>query len=256
MTRPRFHTPTSLTQAQALLDEAQNAVLVAGGQWLVPRLSRGDDAAEDLVSTHQLNELRGITLGDDGLTIGAGETHRAIAESADVQRHCALLAQIASQIGDPATRNRGTLGGGLCAAPLQSDYSLALFGLDAVLNTTHRSLPADQFLSGSDRAQFAQNEILISIRFQVSRTGAFEKIANRARNTADAALLVTQLNDQQHRVVIAGERCAPQRQTKIEAKLDAGKNISPRDWSSSDSSLDPFFASQLDALWDQTKTAF
>ena len=255
MIRPRFHTPTSLAHAHALLDELQNAVLVAGGQWLVPRLSRGDGAAEHLISTHQLNELRGITLADDGLTIGAGETHRAIAGSADVQRHCTLLAHIASQIGDPATRNRGTLGGGLCAAPQHSDYSLALLGLDAVLNTTHRSLPADEFLSSSERTPFAQNEILVSVRFQVSGSGAFEKIANRASKIADAALLVTQFNDQQFRVVIAGKNCAPQRQIKIEPKLEAGEDVTLSDWSSPERPLDPFFASQLDALWDQAKTA-
>ena len=252
MFRPRFHTPTTLEEAEALLKATPSTALVAGGQWIVPRLSRGDDQADHLISTHRIGALKGIQVSGETLTLGAAETHSAIAKSETVRERCPVLAEIAGQIGDPATRNCGTLGGGLCADALHSDYSLALLGLDAVLTTTRRQISANAFLASNNPA-LSSDEILVSVSFQTSLNATFLKRANRASNAADPALFVAPLSDDDHRLVIAGSGHPPSRLTEAEASLNTGRELSSLLPEGSSPSKDAFFASQINALWTQVQ---
>ncbi|MEL6729176.1 MAG: FAD binding domain-containing protein [Pseudomonadota bacterium] len=249
MIKPRFSAPETLAEAQALLAGSGAAALVAGGQWIVPRLRRGADPAEHLISTHRLNELRGINYADGRLTIGAAETHAAIATADIVQNQCPVLAQIAGQIGDPATRNRGTLGGGLCADAARSDYSLALLGLDAVLTTSRRQISAGTLFAASDTPAFEHDEILVYVSFQPSTQASFRKRANRASNSADAAIFVSRQPDRSHRVAVMGAHFPPARLTDIETKLDQGADVESLQPFPSETAKSDYYTSQINTLW-------
>ncbi len=68
-------------------------------------------APATLVSLTGIAEMKGVCLGDGGLHIGAATTHAEVAREAAA--HYPALAALAGGIGDPAVRNRGTIGGSL-----------------------------------------------------------------------------------------------------------------------------------------------
>lgn len=222
MTEPRFHAPRSLEQLQALYHAPGDALLVAGGQWSVPLLRAGDLHPDQVISLSHVDELKGISSQAGRLRIGAGESHRAIAASERVQTDLPVLAQIAAQIGDAATRNRGTLGGAIGSDPGRSDYAAPLIGLNATLITSRRARPAASFYESADTAKLAPGEILIAVEFDCGGTNAFRKIANPAANFADAAVLVATPTDGSRSIVACGDALWPQRVTKLEDAVAAG----------------------------------
>ena len=109
----RIASPRSLDEALELM-ATPRARAVAGGTDLLPNLKRRLGSASLLVSLHALSELRGIEVGDAGLSIGAGTTLTDVATSDLVKRHAPSLAQAAVLVASPQIRNMGTLGGNLC----------------------------------------------------------------------------------------------------------------------------------------------
>ena len=63
-------------------------------------------------------------------------THAAVAASADVQSAIPALASLADGIGDPAVRNRGTIGGSIANNDPAADYPSAVVALGATVKTT------------------------------------------------------------------------------------------------------------------------
>ena len=58
------------------------------------------------------------------------------------------LAHLASLIGDPAVRYRGTIGGSLANNDPAADYPAAVLALGATVKTNKRSISADDFFKG------------------------------------------------------------------------------------------------------------
>jgi carbon-monoxide dehydrogenase medium subunit len=96
----------------ALAEVGDEAKLLAGGQSLVPLMRLRLATPSVLVDIGRLDDLTGISVDGDTVVIGALTTHSTLEHSADLVAACPLLAHVASQVGDPAVRHRGTLGGG------------------------------------------------------------------------------------------------------------------------------------------------
>src|SRR5471032_1637171 len=101
----------SLTDAQALVAANPDAKLLAGGMTLLPTLKQRLAQPSHLVDIGGLPELCGIELTAGRLAIGAAARHHEVATSTVVKNAVPALAYLASHIGDPQVRNRGTLGG-------------------------------------------------------------------------------------------------------------------------------------------------
>lgn len=249
MTKPQLHTPSTIAAARDLLAQDGPAILIAGGQWLTAQLRSGTQTPGHIISLHRINDLRGICHKDNRVEIGAAETHRAISRSEIIQTALPGLAQMAAQIGDPATRQRGTIGGGLCAAPGQCDYSLALLGLDAQITTTHRTLTAVEFLDTPKSALMGQDEILLSISFCTTPRTLFAKIPHPAANSAAVGVFAAGLSGDRSRLAIIGDGVWPQRLTHIEPHMGAWPFSTRFDWPAGLERENPFFVSRLNALW-------
>jgi len=103
--------PSTIAEAAKLLAASEDNQALGGGQTLIPSLKQRLAAPEMLVSLGGIAEMQGICEDDAGhICIGGGTTHAAVAAGA--ARYCAL-AYLAGNIGDPAVRNRGTIGGSL-----------------------------------------------------------------------------------------------------------------------------------------------
>ncbi|KAG1715446.1 Carbon monoxide dehydrogenase medium chain [Nymphon striatum] len=99
--------PTSIADATAALG-AEDAQALGGGQTLIPTLKQRLASPSKLVSLSGIPEMQGVCTNDAGeLCIGGATTHGTVAEQASAYP---ALAALAANIGDPAVRNRGTIG--------------------------------------------------------------------------------------------------------------------------------------------------
>src|ERR1700734_619847 len=94
-----------------------------------------------LIDLSGLDALVGICEKEGALEIGAMTTHAAVAASGLVRSRIAALARLAGGIGDPAVRNRGTIGGSLANDDPAADYPAGALGLGATILTDRRAIP-------------------------------------------------------------------------------------------------------------------
>ena len=123
MKAPSFAYAKPRTLAEAFeLVERPGAKILAGGQSLIPALNMRLSAPELLVDITGLASLRGVTLEQGVVRIGALTTHTGIERSAEIPKHVPLLAEAVRHIAHPAIRNRGTLGGSIALADPAAEY--------------------------------------------------------------------------------------------------------------------------------------
>ena len=125
----------SIADAVQLLSENPGAKLLAGGHSLIPLMRFRLARPEVVIDIGGIANLRGITVSGDTINIGALTTHAEIVASSEVRQANGLLAEAAGGIGDPAVRNRGTIGGNLAHADPASDWATVLTALGASVST-------------------------------------------------------------------------------------------------------------------------
>jgi 4-hydroxybenzoyl-CoA reductase subunit beta len=106
--------PATLADAAALLAADPLSRLVAGGTDLVPNLRRGLEQPHMLVSLGAVRDFSEITLGHDGLVLGAGVTLAQLATHEALARHYPAIGEAARAVAGPGHRSVATLGGNLC----------------------------------------------------------------------------------------------------------------------------------------------
>src|SRR5713101_3567459 len=156
--------PTSLDDAARGLGDA-DAKLVAGGMTLIPTLKMRLAKPSELIDLGAIPALTGISEDGDGLVIGAMTRHAEVNRSAVVKRAIPALAAMAGMIGDPAVRNRGTLGGSVANNDPAADYPAAIVGLNATVRTNKREIAADNFFKGLFETALDPGEIVTAVRF-------------------------------------------------------------------------------------------
>jgi CO/xanthine dehydrogenase FAD-binding subunit len=195
----RYARPSSLEEALALMGEA-GAMVLAGGQTLIPRLNAGIVAPNVLVDLGGLNTLKLIELDGVELTIGAMVSLADVIQSPALRRHCPLLPQAAEKTATPSIRNRGTLIGNLAWADPASQLPVVALAIDAVFRLAraraYRVLPAQAFFSGPNRTAAADDEMVTHLHFKAfpDRTGSsISDVALRqnSRALATAAAVIT-----------------------------------------------------------------
>ena len=107
--------PSSVAEALAILAGNDGARALAGGQTLINVMKARAASPDALVDLNGLEELKGIDLAADGtLSIGPMATYTDLVGSAEAKAR-PILGEVCAQIADVQVRNRGTIGGNLCA---------------------------------------------------------------------------------------------------------------------------------------------
>ena len=179
----------------ALSEHGDEAKLLAGGQSLIPLMKLRLARPSVLVDLGRADELRGISVDGDSVSIGALTSHSTLEHSADLAEACPLLAHVASQVGDPAVRHRGTLGGSLAHADPASDLPAAVLALGGTLVATgpggSRKIAATDFFTGFLESALAVDEVLTEVRVPVSTGGwCYQKFNRRAQDWAIVGVVV------------------------------------------------------------------
>jgi carbon-monoxide dehydrogenase medium subunit len=185
-----YHKAASLDEAASFLGAHAEAKLVAGGMTLIPTLKLRLAKPSDLVDLGAIASLRGITDGGDAVVIGAMTRHAEVNRSAMVKGAIPALAALAGMIGDPAVRNRGTIGGSISNNDPAADYPAALVGLGAMVQTTKRQIPADNFFTGIFETALEPAEIVTAVRFPKIAQANYQKFRNPASRYAIVGVFV------------------------------------------------------------------
>ena len=128
-----YHQPRSLKQAtKALADLGADAMIVAGGTDVYPKMKRGQFTPRHLISLRALRELKGIRQTKDGFWIGAGENLTTVSRHRLIAKHFPALAHAAESVSTPQLRNMGTIGGNVLVDTRCNYYDQTFFWRQAV----------------------------------------------------------------------------------------------------------------------------
>lgn len=199
-----YHRLDTVAESLALLAElGDEAKVLAGGQSLVPMMALRLAYFDHLIDISRLPELRGITVADGWLRVGAGETEAAVGRDAAVAGAVPLLTRATPFIGHFQIRNRGTLCGSVAHADPAAEYPTVALTLDAEMIAAsasggERTIPGAEFFTGLWSTTLEPDELLVAVRFPVwtGRTGfAVEEFARRSGDFAIAgAVVAVELN--------------------------------------------------------------
>ena len=177
----------SIAEAVQLLSDNPGAKILAGGHSLIPLMRFRLARPEVVIDIGSIANLRGITVSGDTINIGALTTHAEIAASADVQRANGLLAEAAGGIGDPAVRNRGTIGGNLAHADPASDWATVLTALGASVSAQgpsgSRTIAVSDLIEDAFATVLAENELITTVSVPVlaaNQRAEYAKMAHPA----------------------------------------------------------------------------
>jgi carbon-monoxide dehydrogenase medium subunit len=219
-----FYRPTSLSEAAKLLKSHDEAKLISGGMTLIPTLKQRLAKPSALIDLGALKDLIGINVAAGMVTIGAMTTHAEVSASAEVKSAIPALAHLAGEIGDPAVRHRGTIGGSISNNDPTADYPAGLLALGATVQTNERAIPADDFFTGMFETALQQSEIVTAVSFPIPEKAAYMKFPNPASRYAMVGVFVAKTKSGV-RVAVTGASSSVFRQKDMEAAL--GKRWDP-----------------------------
>jgi len=204
MYQTTYHRPASIDEAASLFTKGGDAKYLAGGHTLLPVMKQRLAAPSDVIDLARIAALIGIDASADVLTIKAATTHFDVSQSAAVQQAIPALAHLASMIGDPAVRHRGTIGGSLANNDPAADYPAAVLALGATVTTNKRSIKADDFFKGLFTTALAAGEIITAVSFPVAANAGYSKFPNPASRFALTGVFVARTKSGDIRVAATG----------------------------------------------------
>jgi carbon-monoxide dehydrogenase medium subunit len=138
------------------------------------------------------------------VTIKAATTHYDVATDSGVQKAIPALAHLASMIGDPAVRYRGTIGGSLANNDPAADYPSAVLALGATVKTNKRSIPAEEFFKGLFSTALQDGELITAVSFPVPAKAGYAKFPHPASRFALTGVFVASTKSGDVRVAATG----------------------------------------------------
>lgn len=209
--------PKTVAEAVAALagDEAQ---ALGGGQTLIPTLKQRLAAPATLVSLSAIDEMKGVCADGGTLTIGGGTTHATVAAEASAYP---ALAALAANIGDPAVRSRGTIGGSLANNDPSACYPSAALASGATIVTNNREIAADDYFQGLFTTALSEGEIITAVKFPVPEKANYQKFVQPASRFSLVGVFVAKYADGVRVAVTGASENGVFRWTEAEAALSA-----------------------------------
>ncbi|NDV51769.1 MULTISPECIES: xanthine dehydrogenase family protein subunit M [unclassified Salipiger] len=208
--------PKSVADAVAALGK-EEAQALGGGQTLIPSLKQRLAAPSVLVSLAAIDEIKGVSQEGGTVTIGGGTTHGTVAR--EVASSYPALAAMAGNIGDPAVRNRGTVGGSLANNDPAACYPAAALASGATVVTSNREIAADDFFEGLFTTALEEGEIITAVRFPIPEKAAYIKFEQPASRFALVGVFVAKFADSVRVAVTGASEDGVFRWTEAEAAL-------------------------------------
>lgn len=220
--------PNTLAQVLEMLDNLDDAKILAGGQSLIPMMNMRLARPGALIDINGLDELGEIREEDGGLYVGALVRHYQLQQSPLLHQNVSLISQAESLIGHEAIRTRGTIGGSLSHADPAAELPVLarLLDWEMVVQSAEqtRSVPAEEFFLSYFITALGPNEMVTGIRMtQQPGPGHIIEYAIRAGDFALAIAAATMRIDEsghldEVRVALGGVADIPWRNPELELK--------------------------------------
>ncbi len=181
--------PETIAEAVAALGGEAQAL--GGGQTLIPTLKARLASPDKLVSLSSISEMQGIRLEGRDLWIGGATVHADVAYDGTY----AALSDLAAHIGDPAVRNRGTIGGSIANNDPAACYPAAALGSGATIVTNTREIAADDFFQGMFDTALNEEEIITAVKFPIPEVANYQKFVQPASRFALVGVFVAKYAD-------------------------------------------------------------
>jgi carbon-monoxide dehydrogenase medium subunit len=225
-----YERASSVANAVALLEQYEDAKILAGGHSLIPAMKLRLAAPEVLVDISRIAELKGINIGDE-FRIGAMVTYNEIRDHAELSAMLPILAEAINVIGDQQVRARGTLGGAIAHADPAADLTAVfevLNGRVKVIGPSgDREIKAEDLFVDLWTTTIEPNEVLTEVIIPRPIEGtkmAYAKHAHPASGYAvvgvAVALPMVDGNYHDARIVLTGATSRPTRLTAAEGALN------------------------------------
>ena len=191
-----YYEAKDLADAINIKKTDDDAVILAGGQSLLPTLNMRLSNPSVLIDIGNINELKKIKVEDSHLIIGAMCSHSQLMNDLAVNEKLPILNKILSQIAHPAIRNKGTHGGSIAygdpAAELPAfavlvNAEIILSGPDG-----ERTVLAKDFYRGLFETAINSDEILTSVKYPINFKDIklfFDEVTRRHGDYAMAGLV-------------------------------------------------------------------
>ncbi|MBY0335755.1 MAG: FAD binding domain-containing protein, partial [Acetobacteraceae bacterium] len=177
-----FHLPATLDEALALRRAHPGAWLLMGGTDLGLRLSEHRERPAEVICLLNVAEMHGIQMDAAGMRVGAAASYAEWLAACRRDADFASLAPYLARLGSRQIRGLGTIAGNLGTASPIGDALPVLIALGAVVETSARDLPVEDFLTGYRRNALAPDELIVAVRLPRPPAGALlvaEKLSRR-----------------------------------------------------------------------------
>ena len=218
----------SSEEAVALIAEyGDEAKFLAGGHSLLPMMKLRLAVPTVLVDIGRVGDLSYIDDRDDYIAIGALATHRSLETSELLITECPILAHVASKVGDPQVRHRGTIGGSLAHSDPASDLPAAVLALGGSLIAQgpngEREVQVSDFFTGYFESALSDDEMLTEIRMPKAPGDSwnYQKFNRRAQDWAIVGVAAVQVQGTTQ-VSLVNMGSTPLRAAAVEAALAGG----------------------------------
>ncbi|HEX8163146.1 MAG TPA: xanthine dehydrogenase family protein subunit M [Pyrinomonadaceae bacterium] len=172
----RAYVPDYELRAPRTLDEALGAMArepgvwrpFAGGTDLMVLFEAGALAHKKFLSVWRLEELKGVEVTSDHVTLGALTTYTEVQRHEVLQREFPALCAAARETGGWAIQNRGTVGGNVANASPAADSPPALLAYGAEIELVSsggaRRVKYEEFHTGYKQTAMRADELISRVR--------------------------------------------------------------------------------------------
>ncbi len=195
MRRMGYVRPCSLDEAIELLgDSGIVSRPIAGGTDMVVALRKAEPDFDRLIDVSRLAELKVINMVRDehisAVQLGAGVTFTEAANSETLRRAAPDLVEACLNVGGPAIRNAGTIGGNVANAAACADSLPALACHEAIVHLASaggtRQVPLSEFVKGANRTDIRAGELITHLTLSVPPDGFRGTFIKLGRRNAQA----------------------------------------------------------------------
>ena len=191
-----YYEAKSLSDAIKFKSHDDEAVILAGGQSLLPALNMRLSSPSCLIDISKLKDLSDLKLDDNSIYIGALATHNQVMDNSIIKENFPSLIEILKMVAHPAIRNKGTHGGSIAygdpaaelpAFAVANNAKIILSGLNG-----NRSVEANDFYLGLFETDIQPDEILVGINYPLLKSNekiVFEEVCRRHGDYAMAGLI-------------------------------------------------------------------
>jgi carbon-monoxide dehydrogenase medium subunit len=218
-----YHRAKSVADAVKLAKG--DAKYLSGGMTLIPAMKTRLAAPSDVIDVTHIADLKGIKVSGKTVTIGAATTHYEVSTDEKLAKVCPAITHLASHIGDPQVRHRGTIGGSISNNDPAADYPAAMLALNATIVTNKRSIPAAKFFKGLFETALKDGELVTAVSFVAPAKAGYAKFPNPASRYAMTGVFVAKDKDGVRAAVTGAGEDGVFRSKEVEAAL--AKSFAP-----------------------------